>query len=513
MSEFNKLGFDPMVPLGSTPAPTIPSRNDYLLPPLPKPTTPVEPRMTPQSSASRVMDSVASTITEPDTEEASKPPLPGKMDWVPEALRKLVTPSKQKGIVVAGLASLAAGVYTANFMWPAKPIPAKDEVAKVEPSPLPTPTKPAVSASPVLVPMLDPPVKSATVDVPVLPPIVPVDPRTVKLDTPKTEVPKIDVSALPPLNLVKLDTQVKPAAGTELPPVAPVAPPMAPPLVAPSAPSTTPVILPVPNITAPTPPAAGSPLPPVIPSTEIPKPTAPSLPTVELPKTEPKIELPAPTVTLPTVTPPVTTPPAVVIPSSSEPTFRPVGTTPPPPTVTPTVTPTITPAEPRRLTPPTTPAVTPTAPTTPGSDYDVDVHYATSTDTFASISKQHLGDERYAEALRAYNGNKNVVNGQPVDVPPIHVLRKQFANMIGAPRTVTPASGESTLTPPVTRSNGLRSYDIPSGGMTLKEIAKKSLGDENLWGQIWELNPRLRADEAVPAGTRIKLPGDSKIGD
>ena len=95
-----------------------------------------------------------------------------------------------------------------------------------------------------------------------------------------------------------------------------------------------------------------------------------------------------------------------------------------------------------------------------------------------------------------------------VDVPPIHVLRKQYANLIAASKPVEPVVREVPRA-----SGGPRTYEIPAGGLTLKELAKKALGDENYWGQIWELNPKLRADEPVPAGTKIKLPSDSRIGE
>jgi len=146
-----------------------------------------------------------------------------------------------------------------------------------------------------------------------------------------------------------------------------------------------------------------------------------------------------------------------------------------------------------------------TAALAPREDYDVDVHYAVSGDSWGGISKAHLGDERYAEALRAYNSNRPLAANQPVDVPPLHVLRKQFANLVSAPRRSEPQDAP--------RTGGGRTYEVPSGGLTLKQLARDAFGDENLWGQIWEMNPKLRADEPIAGGTRIKLPSDAKIGE
>jgi nucleoid-associated protein YgaU len=135
----------------------------------------------------------------------------------------------------------------------------------------------------------------------------------------------------------------------------------------------------------------------------------------------------------------------------------------------------------------------------------VDVHYFKAGDSWPSISKQHFGDERFGAALKAYNANAATSPNQPIDVPPIHVLRRKYPDLIAAaavaePPIAKPASGE-------------RTYEIPAGGLTFKEIAKRALGDENYWGQVWDLNRKHRADEPLPAGVRIRLPAESKIGE
>jgi hypothetical protein len=484
----NNHGFDP-IPLSGMSPPRLPEMG--LLPPLPKPATPVEPRSSlPRTEVPIVKNEVVV--------ESPKPPVPGRWAWVPEAMKAMMKPTKQKGVIAAGLASLVCGAVVADWMWPrAKPQP-EVEVAKAEPEQTPPvvtppvtppPANPAVvipTAPPVELPKLElPPLEKPRIDVKVTPaggvalPDLPAIPEAKKPDpvvtlpttTPKVEVPKAEPGGVvvPPIELPPLKPSTAPLPKVEMPPpvVLPEVDPkaaLAPPLAGsskPAAPTMPPVTVPPPALDIkPTPP------PPVI-DVKIPPPVVESKPPVNETK--------------PIALPPATT--DSFVPSGGKPKVEPV----------------VLPSEPRPL-PSTKPA--------PRQDYDVDVHYPTSGDTWISISKQQLGDERYAEALKAYNANRTLVANQGVDVPPIHVLRSQYAQYIAPSRTVQPASSE--VPKPV---GGLRTYEIPAGGLTLKEISKKALADENLWGQIWELNPKLRADEAVPAGTRVKLPSDSRIGD
>ena len=167
-------------------------------------------------------------------------------------------------------------------------------------------------------------------------------------------------------------------------------------------------------------------------------------------------------------------------------------------------------------------AVKPVAPSVPAvgetrTDYDVDLHYPKGGgETWASVSKQYLGDDRYGEALKAYNRNATLSQVPRVEIPPIHVLRKKYATLIGQPVATAPEkSNIEWAAAPASRptSGGYRQYAIPSGGMTMKEVAKAAYGDENMWGKIWDLNPTQRADEAMRAGTKILLPTDAKIGE
>jgi hypothetical protein len=166
--------------------------------------------------------------------------------------------------------------------------------------------------------------------------------------------------------------------------------------------------------------------------------------------------------------------------------------------------------------------VKPVAPSVPAvgetrTDYDVDLHYPKGGgETWASVSKQYLGDDRYGEALKAYNRNATLSQVPRVEIPPIHVLRKKYATLIGQPvATATEKSNIEWASAPAAKptAGGYRQYAIPTGGMTMKEVAKAAYGDENMWGKIWDLNPTQRADEAMRPGTKILLPSDAKIGE
>lgn len=500
MSENPNAMYEP-VPLGARPMPEPPGL-DHLLPPLPKPAEPVTPRAVAPKPAEPASPAVKA--------EAAKPPIPGRMAWLPEACRALFRPTRQKGIIAAGLASLGVASFAAHTFWPdTKP---KPESGKSEPAPLPLlnspPAREAAVAPPPIIEV------SATE-----PDAIKLPPPQVNIDLPKSDLPpldlpKIDVappkSDLPPIDLPKpdvlpppvIDAKLQPAGGLQLPEVA------APPIVLP--------VSPAPAAAAPTIPVLSPPAaPPLVqPSTAVPAtapPPAPAIPEVaskpvEIPSTAP------PTLTLPDVSappPPSLNLPEATTPPKSDPLPEIKEAAVPP--VLPEVKPTA-PSEMPRLnplpeSPEPKPAVKPAAALAPREDFDVDVHYPSSGDTWQSISREHLGDARYAEALRAYNGGRALAANQPVDIPPIHVLRRQFAGLIVAPQ---PAPAPEAAAP--RPAGAWRTYEVPAGGMTLKELARRAFGDENLWGPIWEMNPKLRADEPVPGGTQVRLPADAKIG-
>ncbi|MGL4421055.1 MAG: hypothetical protein ACRCZF_10355, partial [Gemmataceae bacterium] len=152
------------------------------------------------------------------------------------------------------------------------------------------------------------------------------------------------------------------------------------------------------------------------------------------------------------------------------------------------------------------------------TSYDVDVVTIRTNDSYASISKKILGDERYAEAIKAYNRGIALNQGNSIDVPPIYILRKDFGNLIN--RTVIPERAEwnapgtnSPVRRPVPGDAPLtKTYIVPAGGITIEGIAKLAYGDEREWSRIWNLNAKFSPREVLEEGQRIKVPEDSRVG-
>lgn len=528
MSDLNTLGFDPIsLPVLPAMKPLAePSYGSMLLPPLPKPTTPVQAPLlapAPMSSMKPLPPTPPSVKQTPPTEPA-KPPVSSSYAWLPEFARSLLKPTRQKGVITTGLVSLAVGAGVLRMVWP-PPVPnrAVAEVEVAEPS-KPEAPLPAVPITPLLattiptieVPKLDfsLPTPTATATPPFEPPQIAANenqPQPVWID------PKGLIAQWLPLPMAK-DLQHKLSAWIpEMRIPNPDRPTRAPTLTLVSASE--------PVITVPAPVTSTVPPPIAVPTLDMPK--LDDVPTGVAPPTPiaPVLTLPTSPMGTPAVTPPTLDIPAPMKPilevKKPEVNFD----VPPKIEVVPQVLPKIdvnpVVPEPAKLEPfdvkPVAPvAVVPTVGET-RTDYDVDLHYPKGGgETWASVSKQYLGDDRYGEALKAYNRNATLSQVPRVEIPPIHVLRKKYATLIGQPvATATEKSNIEWAAAPAVRptSGGYRQYAIPTGGMTMKEVAKAAYGDENLWGKIWDLNPTQRADEAMRAGTKILLPTDAKIGE
>lgn len=381
---------------------------------------------------------------------------------------------------------------------------------------------------------------------------------------PSMALPKIDTPVADPLPKVSVD----PLPVTPTPAPAPAPAVLETPAPAPvEAPAPTPTPMPTPSpdgfVTS-----AGVDITVKLPTpTTTPEPKAPERPEVTLPMGE--INLPAPAVTPPAITPVVPTPagepmtppapaalqiepvvpmgtpaavnppaldlpktPAVAPTPAIEPKLPPTNTEIPPVRVAPepVATPTVTPDVPARsLDLPSTPPATARAQTPPArpatgeetiTDYDVDLHEVRSGDSYATISRNYLGDVRYAAALQAFNGNLPIPQAGKVRIPPIFVLKQQYASLISRPAVANtadewqPASGSIRTTggEPEFRPSGYKTYIVPAGGITMKGVAREAFGDENLWARVWDLNPKFRPDEVLTEGTSLHLPSNSRIG-
>lgn len=362
-------------------------------------------------------------------------------------------------------------------------------VGAMEPPKLPIPTAPGGPATPT------PPTGTGGPVVPALPPLPAAPGGTGGMSTPPVVPP-----VAPPSDLV--------------PPVAPpsgLVPPVAPPsgLVPPVAPPT--------GMGTGTPPAPT--LPPIG--------TGPAIPPVPPPgslDTPPKPAPLDPPGTLPMVTAPKVEPPKFEPPKPEPSPFAPVGTPPAGGTGTGT---------PAAFTKPggssdAKPLVPELAPRT---SFDVELYDPRQGDTYDSISKEFYNDARFAKALEAFNRARNPNGTRTVEVPPLHVLRKQFPQLMGgalAPSAVSPASGTGgtgsggTFPPPPAAGTGgvwnrageppapatpvRNTYRVPAGGTTPREIARTILGSEQKWRDIYDLNDGMLPDRLLPAGTEVKLP-------
>lgn len=541
MSDLNTLGFDPIsLPVLPAMKPLAePSYGSTLLPPLPKPATPVQapllapaPQLPPSMPSMKPLPPTPPSIKQTPPSEPAKPPVSSSYAWLPEFVRSLLKPTRQKGVITTGLVSLAVGAGVLRMVWP-PPVPnrAVAEVQVAEPVKAEAPL-PAVPIAPLLTTTI-PTIAVPQFDFNVT---APTETTTPTFELPKITLdsPKIDANEKPPQQ-VWIDPKGLIAQWLPLPMTKELQqklsawiPEMR--IPDPDRPTRAPIL----TLVSASEPVAS----PVI--------TAPTIPTLDVPKLEvPMLVLTgvtpptptAPVLTLPAspmlITPPVTASPTLDVPAPKTPIIEvkkpeakfdvlvpkieaiapvlpKIEVTPALPKID--VNPVL--PEPAKLEPFAAKPVVPATGET-RTDYDVDLHYPKGGgETWASVSKQYLGDDRYGEALKAYNRNAALSQVPRVEIPPIHVLRKKYATLIGQPVAIATEKSNIEWAAPASRpAGGYRQYAIPTGGMTMKEVAKAAYGDENMWGKIWDLNPTQRADEAMRPGTKILLPSDAKIGE
>jgi hypothetical protein len=255
-----------------------------------------------------------------------------------------------------------------------------------------------------------------------------------------------------------------------------------------------------------------------------PKPMVPAAPPVVLP-TPPAVELPglpAPMV-IPAVPPPsvapVIAPPEVIVPMTPRaavplPSLPEVPKIAPLPAPLPAVPTTSTEPKPLSLQyrkPMGTPEVKPAVATDRAAQtsFDVDLYEPKPADTYATISKNFYSDAKYAAALQEYNGRKAVQSLSRLDVPPIHVLKQRYSQLIGTAPTAAPVAKTGDGWTPVSATTPRplqRTFTVPTGGLTLSVIAKDTLGSESRWKDIYDMNPQLSPGDLLPAGTVVKIP-------
>jgi hypothetical protein len=251
------------------------------------------------------------------------------------------------------------------------------------------------------------------------------------------------------------------------------------------------------------------------PKLDLPKPTSPGSVTLPLPgaaTSSPAISLPGvaastaqPTVTAPmtpTASAPLTITPDMGIRSS------PAGTTPSP---TPSMLPVGVGAGSSAVTPVASSAVLPGTPTPAGgqaqTDFDVDLHYVKSGESFASIAKQHYGDERFGQALEQFNRRLGF-DGRVVQIPPTHWIKKQTGG--GRATMPSPAATSNEDWAGIRNNNSIQTIQLDTE-KTFRELARVTLGSEQQWERIFNLNPNFSSNAKLPVGTTIRLPADAKV--
>ena len=162
-----------------------------------------------------------------------------------------------------------------------------------------------------------------------------------------------------------------------------------------------------------------------------------------------------------------------------------------------------------QLTPPA--AIRPVTNTEVRTAIDVDLHEPKRGDTYASISKMHYGDDRYAAAIQAFNQNRNLGDGAAIELPLTQYLRQNYRQYIGG---TPPVSNDPARTPEWAPSAGRavptpRTFTVNREGMTMWDVAEDVYGDRQKWKQIQDANPQLDANERYRIGDRFRLPLDA----
>jgi hypothetical protein len=157
--------------------------------------------------------------------------------------------------------------------------------------------------------------------------------------------------------------------------------------------------------------------------------------------------------------------------------------------------------------------------------------------TLEAISKLKYGSEKYARAIRLYNGkflNDDVSEttplkvGQRLLIPPAQVLEKEYPSEIQNYQPARPAVATGPVTdaaplgsafapsagPPVNLGRPSMdktvNYTVRPGGEHMWEIARDHLGDGRRWSEIYRLNPSIPPEQPVPGGTVLRLPADAR---
>ena len=125
------------------------------------------------------------------------------------------------------------------------------------------------------------------------------------------------------------------------------------------------------------------------------------------------------------------------------------------------------------------------------------VHFVRKGETLSAISKKYYGNAEYANAIARSN---NISNPQRIRVGTRLVIADQPGGSIRSQATATAPASTSTSQP-------TRRVVKVQEGETLSEIAKRELGSERKWHELWQLNKTSVPDpNQLRPGTTLNLP-------
>lgn len=61
------------------------------------------------------------------------------------------------------------------------------------------------------------------------------------------------------------------------------------------------------------------------------------------------------------------------------------------------------------------------------------------------------------------------------------------------------------------RKAGGKMFCVPPGEMSLRDVARLTLGSDQRWEEISRLNPQVQPEGIIPEGTILLLPADARI--
>jgi hypothetical protein len=151
-------------------------------------------------------------------------------------------------------------------------------------------------------------------------------------------------------------------------------------------------------------------------------------------------------------------------------------------------------------------------------------------DTYTLISQEYYHDGKYAKALEAYAKEHRKSGDKFIRVPELWRLQELYPHLIGAddkPKADVPDRGAPPTPPsggikfePATPASSTGRGGPPPAAVTasarneykvtaeesIRDVARKALGDANSWRKLMDLNPGLDPTLPVPAGTVLQLP-------